>query len=168
MFPYIIISQFWVDTYDIFHFLAILFIVLLGLHKNNNYGHKYPIGFGILIFSGIFAKLFSRISYFLFFVPSENWLSFFSIERSGNVFLGGLSGGILGALIYFELKKVPKIEGLEIFVPYIPVGGILGRLGCFCEGCCHGTVTDSILGLCFPMGSPAWVKHVCHSLIYSC
>jgi len=166
MYPIIIISKFWIDSYDIFHFLALLSIVFFGLCLNYRY-HKYPLGFGILIFSGIFAKLFSRIFYFLFFIPSESWISFFFLERSGHVFLGGLLGGVLGALLYFEMKKIPKIEGLEIFVPYIPIGGILGRLGCFCAGCCYGTITDSIFGLRFPMGSPAWAEHVSRQLITS-
>jgi len=166
MYPIIIVSRFWIDSYDIFHFLALLSIVFFGLYFNYRY-HKYPLGFGILIFSGIFAKLFSRIFYFLFFIPSERWISFFFFERSGHIFLGGLIGGVLGALLYFEMKKIPKIEGLEIFVPYIPIGGILGRLGCFCEGCCYGTITDSIFGLRFPMGSPAWSEHVSRQLISS-
>jgi phosphatidylglycerol:prolipoprotein diacylglycerol transferase len=92
-------------------------------------------------------------------------MQFFNLEHGGSMFLGAFTGGILGTFIYFELRKIPKIEGLEIFVPYIPIGGILGRLGCFCEGCCYGTITDSIFGLRFPMGSPAWAEHVSRQLI---
>ncbi len=87
------------------------------------------------------------------------------MERGGYMFLGTAFGGILGGLIYFEIKKIPRIESLEIFIPYIPIGGILGRLGCFCAGCCYGEITDSIFGICFPKGSHAWVKHVRKGLI---
>ncbi len=81
--------------------------------------------------------------------------------------LGTVTGAILGALIYFELKKLPKLKCLEIFFPCLPIGGILGRLGCFCEGCCYGTVTNSIFGLRFPMHSPAWSEQVNKQLISS-
>ena len=91
----------------------------------------------------------------------------FLFWKKWKYFFGWIDRWILGALLYFEMKKIPKIEGLEIFVPYIPIGGILGRLGCFCEGCCYGTITDSTFGLRFPMDSPAWSEHVSRQLISS-
>ncbi|MCX7759530.1 MAG: prolipoprotein diacylglyceryl transferase, partial [bacterium] len=165
MFPYVKITNYYIGLYNIFNFFAVFIILLSGIHWNYRYGVKYPLGLGMLFITAPFAFLFGRIFFFLFLACPASKMQFFNLEQGGSMFLGAFTGGILGTFIYLELKRVPKIEGLEIFVPYIPIGGIFGWLGCFCEGCCYGTITNSIFELRFPMGSPAWAEHVHQGLI---
>jgi len=167
MFPYIKISGNLIEFYNIFNFLAVFVVILFGIRWNYRYGKKYPLGLEMLFLTAPLAFVLGRVFFFLFLTCPGSKMQFFNLEHGGSMFLGAFTGGILGTFIYFELRKIPKIEGLEIFVPYIPIGGILGRLGCFCEGCCYGTITDSIFGLRFPMGSPAWAEHVSRQLISS-
>jgi phosphatidylglycerol:prolipoprotein diacylglycerol transferase len=134
---------------------------------NYRYGQRYPIGIGVLLFVAPFAFVLGRVFFYLFMACPGSRENFFDLQRGGSMFLGAFLGGVFGALIYLELKKVPRIEGLEVFIPYIPVGGVLGRTGCFCQGCCHGTVTQSIFGLRFPKGSVAWGQHISKGLISS-
>ena len=167
MFPYLFIPGHEIELYHVFNFLAVFIVMILGIQWNYRKGNKYSMGMSILFFTAPLAFFIGRIFYYIFLACPGSKMQFFNLEHGGSMFLGAFTGGILGTFIYFELRKIPKIEGLEIFVPYIPIGGILGRLGCFCEGCCYGTITDSTFGLRFPMDSPAWSEHVSRQLISS-
>ena len=44
----------------------------------------------------------------------------------------------------------------DLAAPGIILGQALGRIGCLLNGCCHGRVTDSILGLYLPDHAGQW------------
>lgn len=91
--------------------------------------------------------------------------SLFHSIASGKLILGGITwlGGVLGAFPVMVLCihfLCPQVKGNALFyfnllVPAIALGHAFGRIGCFCGGCCHGGVTDSIFGVVFPEGSLA-------------
>lgn len=91
--------------------------------------------------------------------------SLFHSIASGTIKLGGITwlGGVLGAFPVMVLCihfLCPKVKGNALFyfnllIPAICLGHAFGRIGCFCGGCCHGGVTDSIFGVVFPEGSLA-------------
>lgn len=91
--------------------------------------------------------------------------SLFHSIASGTLKLGGITwlGGVLGAFPVMVLCihfLCPKVKGNALFyfnllIPAICLGHFFGRIGCFCGGCCHGGVTDSIFGVVFPEGSLA-------------
>lgn len=56
----------------------------------------------------------------------------------GQVFYGGLLGGILAGYIYLRAKKMNVAEYADLFAPAIPLFHVFGRLGCFLGGCCYG------------------------------
>jgi phosphatidylglycerol:prolipoprotein diacylglycerol transferase len=71
--------------------------------------------------------------------------------NAGGVFYGGLIGGLVGT--YLFVRKVPGWiyhEFMDEIAPAAPLGHILGRLGCFFDGCCYGSNTNGPLGLLFP------------------
>ncbi|MBQ3352171.1 prolipoprotein diacylglyceryl transferase [Candidatus Saccharibacteria bacterium] len=61
----------------------------------------------------------------------------------GQVFYGGLLGGLLAAYIY--LKKTKKDVALYAYIitPFIPLFHGLGRIGCFLAGCCYGVEMEN-------------------------
>jgi len=76
----------------------------------------------------------------------KNFLSAVNLLLGGNVFYGGLLGGILAALII--LKKRPQSGYLlDIITPAIPLFHFFGRIGCFFAGCCFGI--ESSFGFTF-------------------
>jgi len=91
--------------------------------------------------------------------------SLFHSIAIGRIKLGGITwlGGVLGAFPVMVLCihfLCPKVKGNALFyfnllIPAIALGHAFGRIGCFCGGCCHGGVTDSIFGVVFPKGSLA-------------
>jgi phosphatidylglycerol:prolipoprotein diacylglycerol transferase len=73
------------------------------------------------------------------------------LGESGSVWYGGLLGS-LGTAIYYVWRR-PQLNGWlysDAFAPAIAAGAVVGRLGCFLAGCCHGVETDAAWGVKFP------------------
>jgi len=93
--------------------------------------------FYTIIVSLIGAKLIlflSNISYYVAY-PKE----LFALARSGGVFQGGLTFGVIYALWYFRRKKIPTWPTADLIAPALALGHGFGRLGCFSAGCCYGS-----------------------------
>ncbi len=166
MYPNIYILNYEISTYDLLVVSGLFAFVIFAIRWNYRLGPKYPIGLGIMLLGTPFCYIFGRLSYYFFLSCSAlNMEKVFDIQRGGFMFIGAFIGAILGGTIYFEIKNIPRLGGIEIFIPYLPIAGILGRLGCFFTGCCYGEITDSFLGICFPKGSHVWYRHVRERLI---
>ena len=70
----------------------------------------------------------------------------FSLARSGGVFQGGLTFGVIFALWYFHRKKIPTWGAADVLSPALALGHGFGRIGCFLAGCCYGRVCDAPWG----------------------
>ncbi|MGZ5487214.1 MAG: prolipoprotein diacylglyceryl transferase [Candidatus Aminicenantales bacterium] len=93
--------------------------------------------FYTIIVSLIGAKLIlfvSNISYYITY-PKE----LFSLARSGGVFQGGLTFGVIFALYYFHRKKIPTWPTADLIAPALAMGHGFDRIGCFSAGCCYGS-----------------------------
>ena len=88
----------------------------------------------------------------------------------GIVFYGALTGGVIGAFIGSRIAHEDLRDYLDIVVPVIPLGHAIGRIGCFCAGCCYGRPTDSMIGVVYtdPVGgAPTGVRLLPTQLIES-
>jgi phosphatidylglycerol---prolipoprotein diacylglyceryl transferase len=65
----------------------------------------------------------------------------FSVLQSGGVFYGGLLGGILTAWALMRVYRLPGWATADVLAPGVAIGQAIGRLGCFCAGCCWGKAT---------------------------
>lgn len=74
------------------------------------------------------------------------------LTGGGQVFYGGLIGGIGGALIgrVISGERGQFAEYCNVAVLSIPVGHAFGRLGCFLAGCCYGAPYSGALAVTFP------------------
>ncbi len=71
------------------------------------------------------------------------------IWEGGLVFYGGLIlAGLTGAW-YILHHRLPHWLVMDIFAPGIALGHAIGRIGCFCAGCCYGKVCHCSFGLVF-------------------
>jgi phosphatidylglycerol:prolipoprotein diacylglycerol transferase len=151
MFPFITIIGRTIGTYQI-AMLAGIFsagVYVCRLCTKNGYDDSDGINFLLLTSLGVFAGghiLYSIVNYQLFIYVIKNISNINSIKDflsavyliwGGNIFYGGLLGGILAAMIIF--KKKPQYRYLPDFVtPAIPLFHFFGRIGCFFAGCCFG------------------------------
>ncbi len=60
----------------------------------------------------------------------------------GNVFYGGLLGGIFVAAIYLRKRKFNVDPYIGVGTLCIPLFHTFGRIGCFLSGCCYGIECD--------------------------
>ncbi len=75
-------------------------------------------------------------------------------SRGGFTFYGGLIGGVLAVLGWLAWKKYPLRQAVDACAVAVPVGYMLGRVGCFLVGDDYGYPTDVAWGVAFPEGSP--------------
>ena len=71
------------------------------------------------------------------------------IQRGGLAWQGGLIAGVICALMFIKIKKLPLLSTLDLAAPYIALGQAIGRVGCFLNGCCQGLPTAH--GIYFPV-----------------
>lgn len=70
---------------------------------------------------------------------------------SGRTILGGLLGGWLGVAVAKRRMGLSGRRGNALAAP-IALGLLLGRIGCFLNGCCYGTATGLPWGVDFGDG----------------
>ena len=78
-----------------------------------------------------------------------------NLIRYGFIFYGGIIGAIAAVFIYSKKYKLSFIDIMEILIVSVPLIHAVGRIGCFCAGCCYGHPVDPPWGLFFKAGSAA-------------
>ena len=160
MFPFFTIAGRVIGMYQIAMLLGIFSvgIYVCRLCTKNGYDDSDGINFLLLSSIGVFVGgrvLYSLINYQIVLQVIKNISNIDSLKKlisavyliwGGNIFYGGLLGGILAAIII--IKKKPQYKYLLDFAaPAIPLFHFFGRIGCFFAGCCFGI--ESSFGLTF-------------------
>lgn len=78
--------------------------------------------------------------------------------EGGLVFYGGVAGGLLMVWWFTRRHGMDLRATLDLVTPSVPLGHVLGRMGCLLAGCCWGkpTAAGFPLGISFPDGSAAF------------
>ncbi len=100
----------------------------------------------------------ARVAYVL-----ENWHDFsgtpwrmLAVQEGGLVFYGGFAGAAVALVIIARIRREHLASLVDFTLTSVPLAHLLGRIGCFLNGCCYGNRTASRLGVRFPALSPAW------------
>lgn len=136
------------------------------------------IAFGIVLFINL-KKLENKdkdtvwqtiitaaISLVVLYISAAFFDSLFHSIEEGTIVSGGITweGGVIGGfaafiiLSHFIVKKErgKEIELFSLIIPGLVLAHAFGRVGCFLGGCCFGALTESPLGVVFPVDSPAY------------
>lgn len=127
---------------------------LLGRREGRPAADCADLGFWVML-SGIAG---ARIAY-----VAANWseyagrpLSILRVDQGGLVFYGGLLGAGAALVALARLRREPLLHLLDFVITAIPLGHVLGRLGCFLNGCCYGAPHAGFPGVSYPVKSPPW------------
>jgi phosphatidylglycerol---prolipoprotein diacylglyceryl transferase len=78
-----------------------------------------------------------------------NPIQILNLRGGGLSWHGGILGGLLGFAWYVRRSGLPSARCLDIITPGVIVGHMLGRIGCFLNGCCYGRPCSLPWGLVF-------------------
>ncbi len=119
---------------------------------------------GLIIGARLGYVVFYNFSYYLshpleIILPFSfsNGVAFTGI--SGMSYHGGLIGTIVAGWLYFRKSTLGWWDGVDLYVPVIPMGYTFGRLGNFINGELYGRVTESSIGMYFPLAPTRELRH---------
>jgi len=104
------------------------------------------------------ARLFYVIHYWDKF--RYDLLSVFAIWQGGLELLGGVILAVTVIILYLIYHKLPIRQYLDILAIGLMAALALGRIGCFCNGCCFGKPTDLPWAVRFPYASDPYTSQV--------
>ena len=140
------------NTYNLSLIIGVIsaFLTLYFLCKKLNVDYIYykfiSINGAISLIVGLFSATIFQSLY--------NKIDSNSNIVGGATFLGGLLGGAIFFFVTCYLCRNKYDGKLSDVISILPcavlIGHFFGRIGCFLEGCCYGTQTNSFLGVQFP------------------
>ena len=119
---------------------AVVHLSWLGKKEGRAPGFASDLSFWIIVGGVVGARLAYVIANWSDF--SANPISLFRIDQGGLIYYGGLLGSVLSGLLFAQLKKEPKWALADFTITSIPFAHMMGRIGCFVNGCCYGRETD--------------------------
>jgi phosphatidylglycerol:prolipoprotein diacylglycerol transferase len=149
VFPYITLFGRQFSVYAILALCGIFAAGIIGCKKAKKAGFDDTaiISLLLVVGAGAFAGghiLYGLVNFRLFpFLPkAPDIAAVFAVAGilfGGQVFYGGLFGGIAAAFIYGRRKFRNLLPAVcDMITPLIPLFHFFGRIGCFCAGCCYG------------------------------
>jgi phosphatidylglycerol---prolipoprotein diacylglyceryl transferase len=86
------------------------------------------------------AVIGSRLLYVLTELPTylTSPVRIFDPREGGLVFLGGLAGALVCAVVFLRSRKQSFWRYADVMLPTVALGHAFGRLGCYAVGCCYG------------------------------
>ncbi|MDX1622568.1 MAG: prolipoprotein diacylglyceryl transferase [Gemmatimonadota bacterium] len=109
------------------------------------------------------SKLYWALDHWAMFTADPAGTLF---SRGGFTYLGGLAGGIFAVMGVIAWRGWPIGKAVDSCAIAVPVGNILGRVGCFLVGDDYGYPTDVPWAVAFPEGSPPTAEPVHPTQIY--
>ncbi len=112
---------------------------------------------GYILFYGSSSFLADPLGSFTPWASSPGGCHFSGI--SGMSYHGGVIGVIVALLFFTRSRKQGFFETFDLFIPSIPLGYTFGRVGNFINGELYGRVTDSAIGMYFPLAPTHELRH---------
>ncbi|MFP4172507.1 MAG: prolipoprotein diacylglyceryl transferase [Candidatus Hydrogenedentota bacterium] len=129
--------------------IATAFIVALLLCQRDAPRFGVPVEFiSSVAFGGLLAGIIgARILHIVMFSQQYSWdnpLGWIAIWEGGLVFQGAMPVAAAFCLLYARAKGVAFTAFIDVLGPYIPLGHAIGRVGCFLNGCCYGSIAHDV------------------------
>lgn len=145
MIPYIQIGPMAVSTYFLVISLAATLagVWFIRRMEARDLSRVQAIDLTLVIFVSAFAGArLMHVLYEEFGFYWQNPTQILQIWNGGFVYYGGLIGGLLGIYIYCLSKRIPFLVTLDQGAIPMAFSYVLGRFGCFLNGCCYGKLCE--------------------------
>lgn len=121
------------------------------------------LGLGLSVFIG--ARLFNIAVNFDWYMKDPSRA--FALTATGFSLYGGILLALIAGLLISHFRRIPLFKFADTVTPFIGIGIVLMRIGCFLNGCCFGKETDLPWGVTFPPMSPAHLYQISENLMGS-
>ena len=158
MFPYIDLFGNKLGMFPLCVGIALLAITLSvrfqlkKISRNPDFENKIMIAIPISMLSGVFTAYLSDVIF------RGGWKALAMPWGFGFTFYGWLTGCIVFYWIYGKFCQIKPVLLFDLFLPSFSLAQAIGRIGCFCGGCCYGLPSDCF-GVRFPSGSFPYQKY---------
>ena len=125
-------------------------------------GRKLDFCSDIIIWVMVFGIVGARVAYVAANIDqyiTKPWEVLY-VFQGGLIYYGGLVGAGIGLIIFAYRRSEALLPLLDFVVTSLPLAHVLGRIGCFLNGCCFGKITQSPIAVRYPYGSPPWYSHL--------
>ncbi|MCX6112910.1 MAG: prolipoprotein diacylglyceryl transferase [Proteobacteria bacterium] len=95
-----------------------------------------------VVFGLIGGRLLYEIQNYEYFLKHP--IDILLISQGGLTIYGAIILAMISWIIFIRIYKMPMLKTLDVLFVSVPLGLGIGRMGCFCAGCCYGkAVLDS-------------------------
>lgn len=151
---------------------GVVYLLLRYRIKNDVASSRFPsnaqdLVFDYLLFAIVGAIIAGRLGYVMLYNPMYYWQNLVEIISPydfvsgrfvgiyGMSYHGGLLGVVLASWIFARKNRLNFWAWADFVVPAVPAGYFFGRIGNFLNLELYGRVTDSAMGMHFPLAAGA-------------
>ncbi len=128
--------------------------VVVGRREGRSAAFCSDLLFWIMIAAVVGSRLAYIIANLSFFLENPHRL--YRIDQGGLIYYGGLIAGIIAVYLFARHKRQTPLGVYDFVATSLPLAHAFGRIGCFLNGCCHGSPHDGSCAVAFPRHSFAW------------
>jgi len=170
----ITIGSFQIRYYSLMYLVAFFLTYILTMHRIKREGYRYTSEtiqdsfvwgiMGLILGGRLGYVLFYNLGYYLrhpleIFLPFEFSNGFHFVGISGMSYHGGALGLLIAIIYYCRKHQIDLWRFIDLICPAIPLGYTFGRIGNFINGELYGRLTDSSLGMLFPLDPTHQLRH---------
>lgn len=123
----------------------------------------FSLALWVFVAGMVGARAFYVIEYWKSFQREsllETIIAVLNMTQGGLVVFGGFLGAMSAFAMFAYKHKLPGLALADLAAPGMMLGLALGRIGCFCNGCCFGDVCAAPWAVEFPAGTPPHIRQI--------
>ena len=145
---FIQLGGFTIHSYGVMMAIALTAAVvvwhILGRLSGKDSGFGADVGLCLMVSGLVGARIAYVIAMYNTHYRYNHW-EIIRIDQGGLIYYGGIIGSTIGMWIYAIYRHEPKAALADLVITPIPLAHALGRVGCFLNGCCFGTIYNGPL-----------------------
>jgi phosphatidylglycerol:prolipoprotein diacylglycerol transferase len=142
-------------TYGLALAVAFLLGTWLGTREARRKGFDEDKFLSVVLVALIASIVGARLLYVLEHIEDyrRSWTTILAVWQGGLTLYGGIVAGTVGGLWMARRLGLPMWGVADALAPSIALGTVVGRVGCFLNGCCYGRPTELPWGVVYPSDS---------------
>lgn len=131
---------FWYGIMAALGFLAcVVHLVIRGIREKRPASFGSDVAFWMML-SGIIGSRLAYVGANMGYYLQNPW-AIIRLDQGGLIYYGGFVGAFIAGVVFARVNKLSILNLADYVVSALPLGHAFGRIGCFLNGCCYGSVS---------------------------